>query len=99
LNATNTTVTWSSSDNTIAFVDAKGVISAKKIGTATITATSADGKVSSKSMIQVADMSFFVTGAGKWDLTTLNNATAENVGFRFQNHSAYPIQILQWNIF
>ena len=98
-NATNTTVTWSSSDNTIASVDTKGTVSAKKIGTVTITATSADGKVSSKSTVQVADMAFFVNGGGKWDLVLGSNEASENVGFGFQNHSAYPIQILQWNIY
>mgnify|MGYP002854665042 CR=1 FL=1 len=42
-NAVNKNVTWSSSDASIASIDANGVITAKKPGTATITVTTADG--------------------------------------------------------
>ena len=42
-NATNKTVTWSSSDNTIATVDNNGKVTAVKEGIATITAAAADG--------------------------------------------------------
>ena len=42
-NATNKNVTWSSSDETIATVDAQGKVTAVAPGDATITATSADG--------------------------------------------------------
>lgn len=42
-NATNKAVTWESSDDTIATVDNNGKVTAVKEGTATITATAADG--------------------------------------------------------
>ena len=42
-NATNKAVNWSSSDNTVATVSTSGLVSAVKEGTATITATAADG--------------------------------------------------------
>ncbi len=42
-NATNKGVTWKSSDETVATVAADGTITAKKVGTATITATTVDG--------------------------------------------------------
>jgi uncharacterized protein YjdB len=42
-NATNQTVTWSSSDETVATVDEKGVVTAVSAGTATITATATNG--------------------------------------------------------
>lgn len=42
-NATNKAVNWSSSDNTVATVCTSGLVSAVKEGTATITATAADG--------------------------------------------------------
>lgn len=42
-NASNQTVNWSSSDATVATVDANGLVTAVAAGTATITATTADG--------------------------------------------------------
>ena len=41
--ATNKALTWMSSDETVATVDATGKVTGKKIGTATITATAQDG--------------------------------------------------------
>ena len=41
--ATNKELTWKSSDETVATVDATGKVTGKKIGTATITATARDG--------------------------------------------------------
>ena len=41
--ASNRTVTWKSSNTSVATVTAKGVVTAKAVGTATITCTAADG--------------------------------------------------------
>jgi uncharacterized protein (TIGR02145 family) len=41
--ATNQAVTWSSSDDTVASVDADGLVTAGKVGSATITVTTDDG--------------------------------------------------------
>ncbi|MBO4856829.1 MAG: Ig-like domain-containing protein [Bacilli bacterium] len=42
-NATNQGIAWSSDDTTVATVSETGLVTAKKVGTATITATSSDG--------------------------------------------------------
>lgn len=61
-NATNPAITWSSTDETVASVNNKGVISAKKEGTATITATAADGSGKSASVeVTVKERTYQVT--------------------------------------
>jgi len=42
-NATNKNITWKSSNTKVAIVDANGLVTAKSVGTATITATTVDG--------------------------------------------------------
>ena len=66
-NATDKTITWSSSDSSIVSVDDKGIVFGKKVGTATITAKSNNGKTSTckvtvtKDDIQVNSVSLNVT--------------------------------------
>lgn len=43
VNATNKKIKWTSSDKKVATINSKGEISAKKVGTTTITATATDG--------------------------------------------------------
>ncbi len=54
-NATNKNVIWKSSDETIVSIDENGIITAKKVGTATITVTSEDGNISASCKINVKE--------------------------------------------
>ncbi len=58
-NATNTNVTWSTSNSTVATVNTSGLVTGKAAGTATITATTQDGGFTSSC---VATVSSTVTG-------------------------------------
>ena len=51
--ASDKSITWSSSDTTIATVSSSGVVTAKGIGTATITATTVDGGKTAKCTVYV----------------------------------------------
>ena len=55
-NATNTAVTYKSSNESIAKVDSKGVITAVAKGTATITVTTADGQKTATCEVTVTDV-------------------------------------------
>jgi uncharacterized YkwD family protein len=50
-NATDTRVTWSSSNSALAVVNAKGLVEARGIGTVTITARSTDGGFTARSTV------------------------------------------------
>ncbi len=54
-NASNKNVTWSSSDNAVASVDANGIVSALGIGSATIGATTADGGFDAQASVTVIE--------------------------------------------
>ncbi len=61
VDATNTSVTWESSDEGVATVDAKGLATAKGSGLCVITVTSKDGGIQSNCIVEV-DLSVYVTG-------------------------------------
>jgi 2',3'-cyclic-nucleotide 2'-phosphodiesterase (5'-nucleotidase family)/GH25 family lysozyme M1 (1,4-beta-N-acetylmuramidase) len=68
----------STSDQTIATVDRKGVVTAKKEGTCTLTATLADGRKSVTCTVRVGSVTVpvFATGALAGDTTGLENIAA-----------------------
>ncbi|MBY3621519.1 hypothetical protein HGO21_18475 [Acinetobacter sp. CUI P1] len=74
-NATNKTVTWSSSDATVATV-VNGVVTPVKAGTATITVTTADGSYTATSTVTVSAPVVNVTGV-KLDHKTLELTAGE----------------------
>ena len=61
-NATNKTVTWASSNPSVASVSSTGLVTAKTVGMATITATTADGGKMATCTINVAASAIPVTG-------------------------------------
>ncbi len=81
-NATNTNVTWASSDYTVAKVevkDGKTVITALKAGAADITVTTVDGNFTAVSKITVQQSDVTPSGA----LTTLSAAATVQTGQAF----------------
>lgn len=54
-NAANKNVTWTSNNNDIATVDDTGLVTAKTVGTATITATTADGSCTDTCVVTVTN--------------------------------------------
>ncbi len=98
-NATYSTVTWTSSDKTTATVDSKGIITAIKLGTVTITATSQDGKFSAACKVQVQDMAFFINAIANYDLQNVGSTNTEAIWFFLKNNSAYPLAITQWDVY
>jgi hypothetical protein len=61
-NATNKTITWSSSNEAVATVSNTGLVTAKTLGTAAITATTADGNKTANFSVTVKDISELTDG-------------------------------------
>ncbi|MBQ9463376.1 MAG: Ig-like domain-containing protein [Bacteroidales bacterium] len=54
-NSTNKYIIWSSDNTAVVYVNAEGVVIAKSVGTATITATTYDGSHTAKCVVSVTD--------------------------------------------
>ena len=107
-NATNKSLAWTSSDENVATVDANGLVTAVKEGTATITAKANDGSnVSAQCTINVSDSFIFVSKISleKMQVTlnigetaTLNvtiepaNATNKEIAWKSSNPSIATVE-------
>ena len=75
-NATNQSITWSSSDSSIVSVDANGIIIGRKPGNAVVTATTNDGSKKASMIVNVLDSVVHVSNI------TLNKASISlEIGF------------------
>ena len=77
-NATNTKVTWSSDNEAVAAVDENGMVTAKKVGTAKITVTTADGNKTADCTVTVTPPKYQISFSVEGGNGTLK-ATADGV--------------------
>jgi hypothetical protein len=102
-NATNKTVTWSSSNNSVATVDASGKVTALSAGTATITVTTIDQNKTSQCIVTVVNQVTNVSlnkstttlnvGSNETLIATISpaDATNKNVTWSSSNNSVATV--------
>ena len=103
-NATNKAVNWASSNTSVATVDANGQVSAKAVGTATVTVTTADGGFTATCSVSVITIpatgvtlnksseSLYVNGSVTLVATvTPSNATNKSVTWSSSNVSVAAV--------
>ena len=90
-NASNKSVTWKSSATDIATVDDSGKVTAVKIGSATITVTTADGGKTASCSVTVLDKAVIVI-TGNTAQVPVQGGTAE---FNIQYNTSYNVEIEQ----
>lgn len=80
-NAPNKTVTWSSSNTSIATVDGNGKVVGKAIGTATITARNSNGKTATCTVKVINKMNnpITVTASQSWSTTFSTSAQTKSI--------------------
>ena len=104
--ATEPSITWSSTDNSIASVDFSGLVSAVDNGTATITVTTSDEGLTASCDVTVVDWqnltikdatdnqsSVFNEGSEVHFVITMQNPTDEPLSFECHDTQVYDIQI------
>lgn len=103
-NATNQGVTWESSDESVATVSGMGLITGKKLGTATITAKTKDGNQTATVKVEVKEIEVISVALNKTKLTLMegeaaklvatvspNNATNDKITWKSSNPSVAKV--------
>lgn len=80
VDATNATVTWVSSDTTIAKVNAKGIITGVAPGISTITATTVDGKYTAACVVHTFKWKSYTTTNGFLTNNVVNCIAVDSLG-------------------
>lgn len=98
-NATNTAVTWESSDSSIAAVDQDGVVKALNGGGATITCTAADGSQQTAKIsvyipsIAVDSLTYCVDSKGGKTISFQYYGKKENLSFTQKNTKLFDVRM------
>lgn len=101
-NASNKKVIWTSSNSSVASVDASGLVTAKSEGTATITATTEDGKHTSSCKVSVQNMKLTADGSIGFTVKMSGGAMSSGVEVTAKanggsgSYTSYNIK-LYWN--
>ena len=94
-NATNKSVTWSSSNSSIISVDNSGKVTAKAIGNATITAKTANGKTASATV--TSDVKNITLTVGNQTISKYGTITSTNITVNIDaNGYNVPDSLITW---
>ncbi len=96
VNNTGKSLSWKSSNTSVATVNSSGKVTGVSKGSATITVTSADGKYSDKCTVTVKDITDFVTAKpGGGSIMMINNLIkyGSTLGWYFYNNSSHTVRL------
>ena len=96
VNNTGKSLSWKSSNTSVATVNSSGKVTGVSKGSATITVTSSDGKYSDKCTVTVKDITDFVVAKpGGGSVVMINNLIqyGSSLGWFFYNNSSHTVRL------
>lgn len=96
--AKNKNVIWTSSDNSIASVDEYGIITALKIGEATITATTEEGGFTQSCQVKVAGVGDLIESNFRGTFTNFNGVIVGSLYLSIENKGSKTVTLISFNI-